>query len=148
MIPSSATAGCSIQIFQKGEKIRLQKGLAAGEMDAGLPVPPADRAQKVVGDFGKLRKGEIRTSGKILLVAMAAAQVAEIGEVPLDIKIFHKKMVAEAPADGKEEKETRGEGEEKKGLRKKRFLSIFIIREFIAGSFILRNEKKRGGMVP
>ena len=82
----------------------MQKGLAAGEMDAGLPVPPADRAQEVVGDFGKLRKGKIRLFGKIFLVAMTAAQVAEIGEVPLDIKIFHEKMVAEAPADGKEER--------------------------------------------
>ena len=125
----------------------MHKGLAAGKMDANLPVPPADCAQKVVGDFGKLRKGEIRTSGKILLVAMAAAQVAEIGEVPLDIKIFHKKMVAEAPADGKEER-NKGRRRGKKGLRKKRFLSIFILGEFIAGSFILRNGKKRGGMVP
>jgi len=125
----------------------LHKGLAAGKMDAGLPVPPADGAQKVVGDFGKLRKGEIRTSGKILLVAMAAAQVAEMGEVPLDIKIFHKKMVAESPADGKEER-NKGRRRGKKRLRKKRFISIFIIGEFIAGSFILRNGKKRGGMVP
>jgi CBS domain-containing protein len=49
-------------------------------------------------------------------------------------------MVAEAPADGKEERAGGEAG--KKRLRKKRFLSIFIIGEFIAGSFILRNEQK------
>ena len=34
---------------------------------------------------------------------MAAAQAAEIGDVPLDIKRFHEKMVAEARGDSKEE---------------------------------------------
>jgi hypothetical protein len=34
---------------------------------------------------------------------MAAAQVAEIGDVPLDIKRFHEKMLAEARGDGKED---------------------------------------------
>ena len=81
----------------------MQKGLAAGEMDAGLPVPPATAWRKFSAMWTSSRKGEIRRFGKILLVAMAAAEVAEIGEVPLDIKCFHGKMVAEAPADGKEE---------------------------------------------
>jgi hypothetical protein len=35
---------------------------------------------------------------------MAAAEVAEIGDMPLKIKRFHEKMVAEGMADGKEVK--------------------------------------------
>jgi hypothetical protein len=88
---------------QKGKKIRMQKGLTAGEVDAGPPVPCRSRVEEVLGHSDKLRKREIRLFGKILLVAMAAAEVAEIGDVPLDIKCFHGKMVAEAPANGKEE---------------------------------------------
>ena len=93
-----------IQMFQKREEVRLQKGLAAGEVDTGLPAPSGYRAEEVVGDSDKPGKGEIRLFGEILLVAMAAAEVAEIGDVPLDIKRFHRKMVAEALTDGKEEK--------------------------------------------
>jgi len=33
---------------------------------------------------------------------MAAAQAAEIGDVPLDIEGLHKKMVTEPSGDGKE----------------------------------------------
>jgi hypothetical protein len=73
-------------------------------MDAGLAPPALHGAEEILGDPDKPGKGKIRLFGKIFLIAMTAAEIAEIGEMPLDIKIFHKKMVTEGPTDGKEER--------------------------------------------
>jgi hypothetical protein len=73
-------------------------------MDAGLAAPACQCREEVLGDPDKPFKREIRLWGEIFLVTMTAAEVAEIGDVPLDIKRFHGKMVTEARGAGKEEK--------------------------------------------
>ena len=100
------------------EEVRVQQGLAAGQVDLRLRVPALQQGGELVQAAEQLRPGHMALI--VLLIAVGAAQVARVGDVPLEVKPLPAHQ--SAPPPPQEEQEEQEEQDEPEELEDERLL--------------------------